>query len=154
MGPAAPRHVGSSQNRARTRVPCIGRRTLNHCATREALKLFLGSERYTVKTESPSYSYLTVTLPTVATRTASFLFLSKGPRNFPAHFKESMISKTGVEENLSEHYLKLKGKYELVPQRADDLAKMFFDKSSSFLGILFPLYSYLSKRQTKDYGLK
>ena len=35
-GPAAPRHVGSSQTRARTRVPCIGRQTLNHCATREA----------------------------------------------------------------------------------------------------------------------
>ena len=32
----APRHVGSSQTRARTRVPCIGRRILNHCATREA----------------------------------------------------------------------------------------------------------------------
>ena len=29
-------HVGSSQTRARTRVPCIGRLTLNHCATREA----------------------------------------------------------------------------------------------------------------------
>ena len=36
-GPVAPRHVGSSQTRARTRVPCIGRQTLNHCATREAL---------------------------------------------------------------------------------------------------------------------
>ena len=35
-GPATPRHVGSSQTRARTRAPCIGRRTLNHCATREA----------------------------------------------------------------------------------------------------------------------
>ena len=35
-GQAAPRHVGSSQTRARTRVPCIGRRILNHCATREA----------------------------------------------------------------------------------------------------------------------
>ena len=35
-GPAAPRHVGSSQTRARTRVPCIGRQTPNHCATREA----------------------------------------------------------------------------------------------------------------------
>ena len=32
----APRHVGSSQTRARTHVPCIGRRILNHCATREA----------------------------------------------------------------------------------------------------------------------
>ena len=35
-GPAAPRHVGSSQTRARTRAPCISRQTLNHCATREA----------------------------------------------------------------------------------------------------------------------
>ncbi|XP_029088883.1 glucocorticoid-induced transcript 1 protein [Monodon monoceros] len=40
-GPTAPRHVGSSRTRARTRVPCIGRRTLNHCATREARKPFL-----------------------------------------------------------------------------------------------------------------
>ena len=36
-GPVAPRHVGSSQTRARTRVRCIGRQTLNHCTTREAL---------------------------------------------------------------------------------------------------------------------
>ena len=35
-GLVAPRHVGSSQTRTRTRVPCIGRRILNHCATREA----------------------------------------------------------------------------------------------------------------------
>ena len=40
-GLAAPRHVGSSQTRARTRVPCTGRQTLNHCATREALFFFL-----------------------------------------------------------------------------------------------------------------
>ena len=38
-GPVAPRHVGSSQTRARTRVPCIGRQILNHCATREAPRL-------------------------------------------------------------------------------------------------------------------
>ena len=37
MGLVALRHVGSSQTRAQTRVPCIGRQTLNHCATREAL---------------------------------------------------------------------------------------------------------------------
>ena len=36
MGLVAPRHVGSSQTRARTRVPCIGRQTLNHCVTSEA----------------------------------------------------------------------------------------------------------------------
>ena len=34
-GLVAPRHVGSSQTRARTRVPCIGRRICNHCSTRE-----------------------------------------------------------------------------------------------------------------------
>ena len=38
-GPVAPWHVGSSQTRARTRVPCIGRQTLNHCTTREAPKM-------------------------------------------------------------------------------------------------------------------
>ena len=32
-GLVAPRHVGSSQTRARTCVPCIGRQILNHCAT-------------------------------------------------------------------------------------------------------------------------
>ena len=36
-GLVAPRHVGSSQTRAQTRVPCIGRQILNHCAAREAL---------------------------------------------------------------------------------------------------------------------
>ena len=32
-GLVALRHVGSSQTRARTRVPCIGRQILNRCAT-------------------------------------------------------------------------------------------------------------------------
>ena len=41
MGLVAPRHVGSSWTRARTCVPCIGRRILNHCTTREALHLFI-----------------------------------------------------------------------------------------------------------------
>ena len=35
-GLVAPLHVGSSWTRDRTRVPCIGRQILNHCATREA----------------------------------------------------------------------------------------------------------------------
>ena len=39
MGLVAPWHVGSSRARARTRVPCIGRRILNHCATRQVLRL-------------------------------------------------------------------------------------------------------------------
>ena len=37
-GLVAPQHVESSQTRARTHVPCIGRRILNHCTTREALE--------------------------------------------------------------------------------------------------------------------
>ena len=40
-GLVAPRHVGSSQTRARTRVPCLGRQILNHCAAREARNLFI-----------------------------------------------------------------------------------------------------------------
>ena len=43
MGLVAPRHVASSQTRARTRVPCIGRQILNHCATREAPACFIVS---------------------------------------------------------------------------------------------------------------
>ena len=39
-GLVAPRHVGSSQIRDRTHVPCIGRRILNHCTSREVLSLF------------------------------------------------------------------------------------------------------------------
>ena len=35
-GPDAPRHAGSFQTRARTRAPRTGRRTPNHCTTREA----------------------------------------------------------------------------------------------------------------------
>ena len=34
-GLVALQHVASSRTRARTRVSCIGRRILNHCATRE-----------------------------------------------------------------------------------------------------------------------
>ena len=34
-GLIAPWHVGSSRTRARTCVPCIGRRILNHCAARK-----------------------------------------------------------------------------------------------------------------------
>ena len=39
-GLAAPRHVGSSQTRVRTHVPCTSRQTLNHCTTREAPESF------------------------------------------------------------------------------------------------------------------
>ena len=41
MGLVALRHVGSSRTRNRTRVPYIGRRILNHCATREILFIIL-----------------------------------------------------------------------------------------------------------------
>ena len=44
-GLVAPQHVGSSQTRAQTRVPCIGRQILNHCTTREALYYLLNVSR-------------------------------------------------------------------------------------------------------------
>ena len=40
--------MGSSRTRARTHVPCIGRRILNHCATREALYLSILFPRFWV----------------------------------------------------------------------------------------------------------
>ena len=53
MGLVAPRHVGSSRTRALTRVPCIGRQILNHCATSEApasgfYKPSTGSSKYSL----------------------------------------------------------------------------------------------------------
>ena len=45
-GLVAPWHVGSSRTRARTHVPCIGRRILNHCATREAPQALLNSQLF------------------------------------------------------------------------------------------------------------
>ena len=40
-GLVPPRHVGSSRTRDQTRVPCIGRRILNHCTTREVSDLMI-----------------------------------------------------------------------------------------------------------------
>ena len=45
-GLVALRHVGFSWTRARTRVPCIGRQILNHCATREAQVQFFQQEYF------------------------------------------------------------------------------------------------------------
>ena len=45
-GLAALWHVGSSQTRARTRVPCISRQILNHCATSEALICFFTVQKF------------------------------------------------------------------------------------------------------------
>ena len=38
--------MGSSRTRARTRVPCTGRRILNHCATREAPYIYVFLPEY------------------------------------------------------------------------------------------------------------
>ena len=46
------RHVGSSRTRDRTHVPCIGRWILNHCATREVLKIPFESYKVLLKLES------------------------------------------------------------------------------------------------------
>ncbi|XP_066873625.1 protein-L-isoaspartate O-methyltransferase domain-containing protein 1 isoform X5 [Kogia breviceps] len=52
-GPAAPRHVGSSPTGARTRIPRIGRRTLNPCATREAQHFLILLEKSRDVNEPP-----------------------------------------------------------------------------------------------------
>ena len=66
-GLVAPRHVGSSRTRARTCVPCIGRRILNHCINREVPYVnFLNvkptfhswNKAQLVKTYYPSYIFL------------------------------------------------------------------------------------------------
>ena len=63
-GPVAPWHVGSSQTRARTRVPCIGRQTLNHCATREAPISFLFS--LSLSLSPPFFPYFLSIYPTLS----------------------------------------------------------------------------------------
>ena len=50
------RHVGSSRTRAQTSVPCIGRRILNHCATREALDLLFIDEETDSQTGGVAHS--------------------------------------------------------------------------------------------------
>ena len=61
-GLVAPWHVGSSQTRARTRVPCIDRQILNHCATREA----------------PEGGFLTTAPPEKSLLPVLFFFFFKG----------------------------------------------------------------------------
>ena len=56
MGLVAPRHVGSSQTRAQTRVPCIGRQILNHCVTREAQELVFIQSVYNIVMYRITYS--------------------------------------------------------------------------------------------------
>ena len=56
-GLVAPRHAGSSQTRARTRVPRIGRQILNHCATREALTILLIHNLFRLFGGNPSSLY-------------------------------------------------------------------------------------------------
>ena len=50
VGLVAPQHVGSSRAKDRTHVPCIGRRILNHCATREVRHRILGQHSFPLKT--------------------------------------------------------------------------------------------------------
>ena len=79
-GLVAPRHVGSSWTRARTCVPCIGRRSLNHCATREApittiLKICSSPQTETLYPSSNNYSFPFSPSPWIPL--AYFFFFSK-----------------------------------------------------------------------------
>ena len=75
-GPAVPRHMGSSQTRARTHVPCIGRQTLNHCATREALTSFLLYQKSKLLCLGTSLvaQWLRIRLPMQGTRVRSLVW--------------------------------------------------------------------------------
>ena len=80
MGLVAPRHVGYSRTRDRTCVPCIGRRILNHCATREVPPLFLLisflllSPSFPFETPSMHRLFLLM-IPHKSHRFSSFFFL-------------------------------------------------------------------------------
>ena len=79
-GPAAPRHVGSSGTRARTCVPCTGRRILNHCATREA------PDTHFLIQISNSYSLLSTYLVADAIKCFSgVLYFRKIQYFYPSH---------------------------------------------------------------------
>ena len=82
-GLVAPRHVGSSQTRARTRVPCNGRQILNHCATREA--------------PAPGFFNHSVQEPEILTHRCQVRQLS--PLN-SAFFLPSQLTSTGTPRHL------------------------------------------------------
>ena len=57
-GLVGPWHVGSSRTRDRTRVPCIGRRILNHCATREVPAILI-SVKHILMNKEKQYIMIT-----------------------------------------------------------------------------------------------
>ena len=62
-GLVTPQHVGSSRTRDQTHVPCIGRRILNHCATREGKPLkvmFYVSILFLVLSQKLNLKFVTV----------------------------------------------------------------------------------------------
>ena len=79
-GLVAPRHVGSSQTRARTCVPCIGRQILNHCATREAPRLCFESEIMHInhRTHRLYNEYVAVIMRTIITFVIIIIIRSEG----------------------------------------------------------------------------
>ena len=83
-GLVAPWHVGSSQTRARTRVPRIGRQILNHCATREAPLVAFDNEL--LKVNSFSTLFIGKHLQSHLTD-SSFRDRILGWKNYPQYFK-------------------------------------------------------------------
>ena len=68
--------MGSSQARARTYVPCIGRRILNHCATREArVVCFLILSCITYLYNLHINSYLVVSFEKIFSHSGGCLFI-------------------------------------------------------------------------------
>ena len=111
-GLVAPRHVGCSWTRARTCVPCIGRQSLNHCATREVPNLaFFKSNSlapspplisYKSKGEKHSIS-ITLNFVLSPSSPSPNSYLSFPPRNLPLY----PIQNNDNVETMLKHYTML-----------------------------------------------
>ena len=124
-GLVALQHVGSSWTRARTRVPCIGRKILNHCATREApaKSSYLSSP---CTTDSCTTKNASITLPPQTTKSFSFfLFLFNLMRGIYSQFFSSIfcyVQCTDIYIYIFNHHYHF----------------FFFDNAAQLVGSQFP----------------
>ena len=82
-GLVVPRPVGSSQTRARTRVPCISRQILNHRATREA-PVFCNLEDQILQRLSKEPTLILLLRGRAGTQTQVLEYLEKNKEKIPS----------------------------------------------------------------------
>ena len=110
MGPAAPRHVRSSQTRARTRVPCTGRQILNNCATREVLCVcFLWFELFLPPLSPPPlpppFPSPFFPSPSSSPSSSSSLLLLPPPQYFQYFYRFHIIKQNISPQDISTSFL-------------------------------------------------